>query len=111
MDVNHIKQKFTFTRVLTAATTLLVLTAIIAGLNSLRAQRRDDQRSQDIQQLKNFLEVYRLKHGRYPESLDELENGGIGVINRPRDPLYPQRQYDYKLLKDGRYSLKARFER
>jgi hypothetical protein len=51
------------------------------------------------------LERYRLKHGAYPEKLDQLISAKL-LPALPRDPINNELM-DYQLANDGRYALKS----
>ena len=72
----------------------------------------DKQRKQDLAELKEALEIYKSKHGKYPASrnfaslLNTLIQDKI-LKRRIKDPEYPEHSYEYKMIWEGAgYELK-----
>lgn len=98
-------------KIIIGITVVLMSVAIVAGLNSLRANQRDEQRAADLVRLGQMLELYYAKLERYPDSLSELATSGLGIAAIPQDPLSPKREYMYQTQENGQlYTLTAQFE-
>jgi type II secretory pathway pseudopilin PulG len=95
------------------ASVATVVAAVAVGLVLLgspaqeRERRIDDRRVADLHGITAAAELYRTRHGRLPESLDDLA-AEPGLRINTRDPTSSE-LYGYRVLDDGRYEVCATF--
>ena len=95
------------------ASVVTVVAAVTLGLVLLgppaqeRERRIDDRRVADLHGITAAVDLYRTRHGRLPESLDDLAAEPRLTIST-RDPTSSE-MYGYRVLDDGRYEVCATF--
>jgi type II secretory pathway pseudopilin PulG len=93
----------------------LVGLAVIIGLvvvgspSEARARRLDERRVADLRRITRATDLYRTRHDRLPESLQELAQDPE-VSLHARDPATGV-SYEYQVLGPNTYAVCARFER
>jgi len=121
MNFKNIKNKnkgFTLIEMLIVITIIALLASLIlVGMGGARAKTRDSRRIADLHNVMNALELYYAKDYSYPDAsnwdglITTLTTGGIGVTRVPKDPLSPNKTYEYGVSADNQdYVLKAALE-
>jgi hypothetical protein len=93
----------------------LVALAVISGLvvmgspGEARARRLDERRVADLRGITRATNLYRTRHDRLPESLQELAQDPEVSVH-VRDPATGE-SYEYQVLGPKTYAVCARFER
>ncbi|MDP3729463.1 MAG: hypothetical protein Q8R26_01755 [bacterium] len=64
---------------------IVLVIAIVAGLQSFRSQSRDEQRLKDIALLQESLDQYYVRNGAFPPDLEVLKQQNI-IQELPMDP-------------------------
>ncbi len=93
---------------------LVVAGAVTAGLavigspSEARLERLDARRIQDLQTLSRRIDVYWVRHGKLPSTLDAVSLESPATA--PRDPVSGQ-PYEFRAAGEKRYELCATFDR
>lgn len=118
MNFKNKSKGFTLIEMLIVITIIALLASLIlVGMGGARAKTRDSRRIADLHNVMNALELYYAKFYDYPDGsnwgglMTTLIGGGIGVTRIPKDPLSPNRTYEYGVSGDNQdYVLKADLE-
>ncbi len=103
------KSGFTLVELLAVMAVIGVLAGMVLGISGYASRRADESRAMaDIERIKDILEDYRIRTGRYPPNAasmrDEVRNSNLSFFhetNQLRDPW--NRNYEYRL--EGRYII------
>ncbi|MCK4805952.1 MAG: type II secretion system protein [Candidatus Pacebacteria bacterium] len=118
MDFKNKRRGFTLIEMLIVITIIALLASLIlVGMGGARAKTRDSRRIADLHNVMNALELYYAKFYDYPDDSNwdglvaALTTGDIGVTRVPKDPLSPNKTYEYGVSGDNQdYVLKATLE-
>ncbi|MBT9171369.1 MAG: Type II secretion system protein G [Actinobacteria bacterium] len=110
------KKGFTLIEILVVVAIVGLLSSVVlVGLGPFRARGRDARRIADLRQTQNALELYFVRNGLYPNSINwpgltsALIGARIGVNSIPNDPTSGW-NYGYCRAAPGNYVLGAHLE-
>jgi hypothetical protein len=107
--------KLQSTSVFAIGSSVVVVTAICAGIAAIdspgeaRMRRLDEQRVRDLQFISTAMESYRRTHDALPADLDRIVQPNSPPTLRLRDP-ESQVLYEYKPIGTDSYELCAKFQ-
>jgi len=94
---------------------LLVVAGIVGGLvilgppSEARVRRLDQKRVGDLQGIRSSVAIFRMRHERFPVSLDELTpEDGLAISSRDPETMQP---YEYRPVDLEKFELCAVFAR
>ena len=118
MNFKNRSKGFTLIEMLIVITIIALLASLIlVGMGGARAKTRDSRRIADLMGVMGALELYYAKNYSFPDAsnwdglVTALTDGSIGVTRIPKDPLSPNKTYEYGVSGDNQdYVLKATLE-